>query len=179
MSYLKIYDTLNTQFAKISEVAHSVKQNEDNYVGKLKQWFLATEQLLKSFNFHESLEIAGFRGQLIATEFATNAVYSNPENNSHAVLQLIEPAKKTMMNVISPVEEKIRECEHIVKELLDEQLELNLYSWNQGLNYRDFILAVWRTLLKQESTKDRAHDIKALLGEEDILKLISNQIKLN
>ena len=73
---------------------------------------------------------------------------------------------------------KIIESINIIKELLNEQLEMNEFSWNKGLNYRDFILAVWRTLLKQDSTKERANEIKLLIGEEDALKLISDQIKI-
>lgn len=178
MSHLKVYNTLNKQFAKISEVAYSIKQKEDNYISKFKQWLLATEKLLQSFNFKESADIASYRGQIIATEFATNAIYSNSKGNTNAVLQLIEPAKETMINLITPVEEKIRTCETIIKELLNEQLELHHYSWNHGLDYRDFILAVWRTFLKQDTTKERARKVKSLLAQEDILKLISDQIKL-
>jgi hypothetical protein len=55
---------------------------------------------------------------------------------------------------------------------------MNQFSWNNGLNYRDFILAVWRTLLKQVNTKERALTVKKLIGEEDVLKLISDQIKI-
>jgi len=180
MSYLKIYETLNSQFAKITEVANSIKSKDGNYGNTLKQWFLATEQLLKSYNIEQSTEIAGFRGQLLITELAMhNEENTADSTKSSALLELVEPVKDTMINVITPVELRIRDCEGIIKELLSEQLELNLYSWNNGLNYRDFILAVWRTLLKQENTKERAHKVKALVGEEDVLKLISDQIKIN
>jgi len=180
MSYIKIYETLNSQFAKITEVANSIKSKEGNYVNTLKQWFLSTEQLLKSYNIEESIEIAGFRGQLMITEFAMHKEDDTKDNTkSSALLELVEPIKDTMINAISPLELRIRDCESIIKELLAEQLELNLYSWNNGLNYRDFIQAVWRTLLKQENTKERAKKVKELIGEDDVLKLISDQIKIS
>ena len=90
----------------------------------------------------------------------------------------MKPAKSVLVNVTSPIELKIRESEEIIKEILAEQLKISEFSWNKGLNYRDFILAVWRTLLKQDITKERANKVKILVGEEDALKLISEQIKI-
>jgi len=79
---------------------------------------------------------------------------------------------------MSTVDIKRSESKAIVREILNEQLQMNQFSWNHGLNYRDFILAVWRTLLKQDNTKTRAYKVKNLVGEEDALKLISDQIKI-
>ena len=178
MSYLKIYEALNSQFAKISEISFQIKQRDFKCISRLKEWLLTSEQLLQGFNYNESLEMAGFRGQLIASQMANNHEVPNESIEINALLNLVEPAKNTMINVISPVELKIRESEAIIKEILSEQLEMNQFSWNNGLNYRDFILAVWRTLLKQANTKERANKVKSLIGEEDALKLISDQIKI-
>lgn len=178
MSHLKIYETLNSQFAKISEIAHMVRQRDLQCINRLKEWFLATERLLRGYNYNESLEIAGFRGQLIATQIASDKDVPEEKQDINAILELLEPAKDNMISIISPMELKIRESENIIKEILTEQLEMNEFAWNNGLNYRDFILAVWRTLLKQNNTKERANKVKLLIGEEDTLKLISDQIKI-
>jgi len=178
MSYLKIYEALNSQFAKISEIAFLIRQRDLKCISRLKEWLLTSEILLKGYSYSESLEMAGFRGQLIAAQIGRNKDIPEGKQEINAILELLEPAKDTMLNVISPVELKIRESEKIVKEILAEQLEMNEFSWNNGLNYRDFILAVWRTLLKQDNTKERANKIKKLIGEEDALKLISDQIKI-
>ena len=178
MSHLKIYETLNSQFAKISEIVFKIKQRDYNCIDRLKEWLLTSEQLLRNFNYTESIEMAGFRGQLIATQIAHNKNSQSNPQDVNSLLDLVEPAKSTMLNVISPVELKIREAEVIIKDILNEQLEMNQFSWNNGLNYRDFILAVWRTLLKQVNTKERALTVKKLIGEEDVLKLISDQIKI-
>ncbi len=178
MSHLKIYEALNSQFAKISEISFRIKQKDFNCIERLKEWLLTSEQLLRGFNYNESLEMAGFRGQLIASQIANNQKIPDEHHDINVLLELVEPAKDTMINVISPVELKIREAEKIIKDLLEEQLEMHQFSWNHGLNYRDFILAVWRTLLKQENTKELAHKVKTLVGEEDALNLISNQIKI-
>lgn len=178
MSYLKIYEALNSQFAKISEISFLIKQRDFNCQNRLKEWLHTSEQLLHGFNYSESLEMAGFRGQLIATQIANDKDILEEKQEVQAVLELVEPAKNTMINAISPVELKIRKAENIIKDILSQQLEMNQFSWNNGLNYRDFILAVWRTLLKQENTREKALEAEKLIGEDDVLELISNQINI-
>jgi len=178
MSQLKIYEALNSQFAKISEIAFRIKQKEFTCIERLREWLLTSEKLLHGFDYHESLDMAGFRGQLIITQIAQNQKTPKENRDINALLALVEPAKDTMLNVISPIELQIREAEGIVKDILDEQLEIHRLSWRHAPNYRDFILAVWRTLLKQENTKERANKVKNLIGEDDVLELISNHIKI-
>ena len=83
-----------------------------------------------------------------------------------------------MINIIPPLEQNTNKAQGIIKTLLTEPLNMNQFSWQKGLNYRDFILAVWRTLLKQENTKLKANLVNELIGQEKALKLISDQINI-
>jgi len=83
-----------------------------------------------------------------------------------------------MIDFISPLEPNTSKAKGIIKTLLTEPLYMNQFSWQNGLDYRDFILAVWRTLLKQENTKQKASLVNDLIGQEKALKLISDQINI-
>ena len=61
--------------------------------------------------------------------------------------------------------------------LVNRMLTFKKFHWNEGLNYRDYILAVWRTLLNGPNTQADAKMVLELIGEDDTLKLISSKLK--
>lgn len=97
---------------------------------------------------------------------------------SGIVLDITTSVTNQNIGIFPRLKHKKMESEIIIKDILNEQLEMQKFAWNKGLNYRDFILAVWRTLLRQDNTKERANKVKLLVGEENALKLISEQIKI-
>lgn len=66
-----------------------------------------------------------------------------------------------------------------VKKLLEKAYEQRLISWNDGLLFNEFIAALWRTFLKNESFKDDAYKIHEALGEAKSLELLASEIDLS
>ena len=51
------------------------------------------------------------------------------------------------------------------------------FTWIEGLNYRDYIIAVWRTLQNDDATKSTAQIISKNMDEAEILNIISKNLK--
>ncbi len=178
MSHYTIYKAVKSHFSKITKTYLLIKFSTIRYPDHLREWLFSPEQKLRVFSFSERVEFASVNGPLFANKIENNRSTKKTKENLNAVIELIKPAESTLMNVNSPVELEIIQAKTIIKEVLEEQLEMNKFSWNKGLNYRDFILAVWRTLLRQENTQEKAYKVKIMVGEEGALKLISEQIKI-
>ncbi|WP_340062993.1 hypothetical protein [Ascidiimonas aurantiaca] len=65
-----------------------------------------------------------------------------------------------------------------ISQLLETAYEYQLISWNDGLIYKDFITALWRTFLKHEAFKEKAKSMQSAIGEGKCLELIAAQIDL-
>ena len=69
--------------------------------------------------------------------------------------------------------EKIDQSER----LINRMLSIKNFNYNRGIDYHEYVLAVWRTLLKDNSTSHLANKVKNLVDEEQILELISKRIQ--
>lgn len=65
------------------------------------------------------------------------------------------------------------ESETLIKRMLSSKD----FNYNKGLNYREYILAVWRTLLFDNSTSAHARKVLSLISEAEALELISKHLK--
>ena len=65
-----------------------------------------------------------------------------------------------------------------VRKLLEKAYDQKLIMWNDGLQFDEFINALWRTFLKNESFQDDASRIHKALGEAKSLELLAAEIDL-
>ena len=62
---------------------------------------------------------------------------------------------------------------HIAKAFTEKYIQ-----WNDGLNYTEFIQALWRLFLNHDSFKKGTQDILGKLSEEDAKQLLSDEIDI-
>ena len=62
---------------------------------------------------------------------------------------------------------------HIHKAFTEKYIQ-----WNDGLDYTEFVRALWRFFLNHDSFKDGAQDILGKLSEEDAMQLLSDEIDI-
>ncbi len=175
MSNIKLYNDLNDQFNKIHRVTYLLNKKDLSCVIVLDNWLVSTEIILKENNCIESEIIVQYRGQLMIERLRSDKKTPKKKREFNAVSELINPLKETILKLIEPVSDKIKESEIIVNRMLSYKK----FNWNEGLNYRDYILAVWRTLLNEESTREDAKMVLNLIGEDDALILIASKLKQN
>lgn len=173
MSCLKLYNELNGQYIKFQSVNQLFRKRNPDCIGELEKWYSATEKILKENNCLEKTLIAQFKGQLAIERMRKDKIMTKRKRELNAVNQLMEPTKTTLIKIIEPVSKKIEQSESIVKRMLLKKD----FHWNEGLNYRDYILAVWRTLQNEDLTKDDVKKVLNLVSEDDVLLLISKYLR--
>ncbi len=173
MSSIKLYNDLNDQFIKIHRITYLLNKRDLECMNVLENWIESTVTILKDNNLNESKLISQFRGQLVIERLRTDKKIPKRKREFNAVTKIINPLKETILKIIDPVSDKIKESEIIVNRMLS----FKNFNWNEGLNYRDYILAVWRTLLNEHKTQVDAERVLKLIGEDDALKLIANRLK--
>jgi hypothetical protein len=66
----------------------------------------------------------------------------------------------------------------IIKSHIDKAFAEKYIQWNDGLNYTEFIRALWRLFLNHDSFKDGTQAILGKLSEEDAMQLLSDEIDI-
>lgn len=173
MSCIKLYNELNDQFIKMHRVTYLLNKKDLKCINVLENWFASTEIILKENNCVESKIIAQYRGQLIIERLSCVPKLTKRKRDFRAVSKVVNPIKETLLSLIEPMSNKINESEV----LINRMLKFKEFTWNEGLNYRDYIHAVWRTLLTEQNTQEDAKMVLNLVGKDDALKLISYRLK--
>lgn len=66
----------------------------------------------------------------------------------------------------------------IIQSHIDKALSEKIIQWNDGLDYTEFIRALWRLFLYHESFKQGTQDILGKLSEEEAMQLLSDEIDI-
>ncbi|WP_430408743.1 hypothetical protein [Kordia sp.] len=66
----------------------------------------------------------------------------------------------------------------IIQSHIDKAFSEKFIQWNDGLNYTEFIRALWRLFLNHDNFKDGTQNILSKLTEEDAMQLLSDEIDI-
>lgn len=172
MSNIELHNALNKQYDEIHRVNYLLNKKDLDCVEKLENWLLKTETILKEYDLKERVLISQFIGQFKIERSRKDTIMTKKNRELNAVSQVIEPTKQTVMKILEPMNQKISECENLVKRMLAQKD----FNYNNGIDYRDYVMAVWRTLLNDNTTCCHAEKVLELIGEDDALQLISKNI---
>jgi len=70
----------------------------------------------------------------------------------------------------------IMEPQMHIRNLLFKAKSAKMVEWNEGLNFSEFIHAVWRLFLNHENFKTTAEHILKSMSEEDIIELLAREV---
>lgn len=66
----------------------------------------------------------------------------------------------------------------IIQSHIDKAFSEKFIQWNDGLNYTEFIRALWRLFRNHDNFKEGTQDILGKLSEEDAMQLLSDEIDI-
>ncbi|WP_298427727.1 hypothetical protein [uncultured Kordia sp.] len=66
----------------------------------------------------------------------------------------------------------------IIQSHIDKAFSEKFIQWNDGLNYTEFIRALWRLFRNHDTFKDGTQSILSKLSEEDAMQLLSDEIDI-
>ncbi len=77
---------------------------------------------------------------------------------------------------MKPLEEGILEIKATVRELVDEAYDSNLVHYNNGLNFSEFIQALWRLLIRDERFKPKTLGLLDRISKSEALELLAEEV---
>ncbi len=79
---------------------------------------------------------------------------------------------------MTSVDKNINASRVIIQSHIDKAFTEKFIQWNDGLNYTEFIRALWRLFLNHDNFKDGTQNILSKLSEEDAMQLLSDEIDI-
>lgn len=177
-SSLRIHEKLN-EFRNTLQKVKLLVENEDvNAIDSLYLLLQDVEDTFRRNSIEEYIELASFRTEILASQVAFDRKVPLIHHQLEAVYRIIPSAKKTIDNVMKPLERKIQESQIIIRSLLHKAYDSNMIQWNDGLNFPDFIHALWRLFLKHENFKESTKNVLERIPEADALQILAREVNL-
>lgn len=79
---------------------------------------------------------------------------------------------------MTSVDKNMNASRVIIQSHIDKAFTEKFIQWNDGLNYTEFIRALWRLFLNHDNFKDGTQNILSKLSEEDAMQLLSDEIDI-
>ncbi|WP_046758474.1 hypothetical protein [Kordia jejudonensis] len=79
---------------------------------------------------------------------------------------------------MTSVDKNMNASRVIIQSHIDKAFSEKFIQWNDGLNYTEFIRALWRLFRNHDNFKDGTQHILSKLSEEDAMQLLSDEIDI-
>ncbi|WP_224483033.1 hypothetical protein [Robertkochia aurantiaca] len=175
-SYLHIYKLLSNQKqGAVSKIQALIENDDLSASDEMYAWLQKLEDVLRRNRFVQFNDIAKYRANLLSSRIAIDRRIPRKKQQLEAALALITPVTKTLEDVMKPIEKSLEEIHQTIRELLIEANERGDAKWNNGLDFSEFIHALWRHFIYKDPYKQRALPILQVISENDALEILASE----
>jgi hypothetical protein len=177
-SYLNIYNELLDQLLLFPDLATQAANKDTHFVVNFIKWLLDTEEVMRKYNIYKCSELAGLRSKII---YIDNTI--EPKKGSKRNRQLLAAsaalyeAQSTVLNVLDPIEHRIKEARSAVRQLLGVAYQANMLTLSTDFN--QMIKTLWITFLTHDQLRGAIANILVLVNKPDALRLLAEEIDVS
>jgi hypothetical protein len=176
-SVLDVYTKLNAKLLEFPALVDSLQRKDLDFLTKLMQWIQDVETICKESNLSETAELAGFRSKIVAQDLANTRRLAKKEKTKVAS-EIMYDLQHLVLSVSRPYERKIHECRDIVRQLLGIIQQSGAITYDSKIGFQVLVDSIWSMLSNQSQLKPGAAKLKSLIPEQDILRIIAEEIDL-
>ncbi|MBL7473374.1 hypothetical protein [Robertkochia sediminum] len=176
-SYINMYERLSSQTMTDFEKIQMLIENEnDEAPDQLYSLLRDMEDMFRRNKLVQFMDIAKYRAKLRSSQIAIDRRIPRPKLQLEAASNLLPTITKTVKEAMKPLEEGILEIKATVRELVEEAYDSNLVHYNNGLNFSEFIQALWRLLIKDERFKPKTLGLLDRISKNEALELLAEEV---
>ena len=176
-SYFDMYDRLSSQTMTDFEKIQMLIENENAEApDQLYSLLKDMEDMFRRNKLVQFMDIARYRAKLLSSQIAIDRRIPRPKLQIQAASELLPTITKTVKEAMKPLEEGILEIKTTVKDMVDQAYDQNLVHYNDGLNYTEFIQALWRLLIRDEQFKPRTLGLLERISKQEAMQLLAEEV---
>lgn len=175
-SYLGIYRFLSSQTLNKVNKIHGLIDNEDiSASDELYNLLSDVEDIFRRNRFEQFSDIARYRAHLLSSRIALDFRIPFKKNQLEATLALLPNLTQTLKDAMIPIENYLDEMRNTMRVLIKEAFQSKRVQWNEGLDFTEFIHALWRLFKNDPQFRDRIAPYISHVSEEDAIELLAEE----
>ncbi|UNY98267.1 hypothetical protein MQE36_14390 [Zhouia spongiae] len=175
-SFINIHEKLNRLRLGFKKIKLLIENQDINAIDSLYLLLKDVEDTFRKNQINEYDQLASYRSEILASQIAYDRKVPLKTDQLETVSNILPSATQTLNNVMKPLEDRIQESQIIIKMLVNKAYDSNMIQWNDGLNFPDFIHALWRLFLKHDSFKEQTNMVLDRITETDALQLLAREV---
>lgn len=174
-SITKITNQLKTQLNEIHELANQIEKKNTQSTKNIRDWLLATEDVLKGLNLPESSMFAVKRAVL-------SSFIPDSRNKKKEVLQLgastLTEAQHDLWEVYTPYATILNNSTTLIEQLLAVIYQTKQFKYDTSEDFTQFLEQVWKFCCNHEQLKGISSQILSMINQSDVLIIMAEKIAL-
>lgn len=176
-SYLDMYNRLSSQTMTDFEKIQMLIENENTDApDQLYSLLKDMEDMFRRNKLAQFVDIAKYRARLLSSQIAIDRRIPRPKLQLQLASELLPTITKTVKDAMQPLEEGVLEIRSTVKDLVDEAYNRKLVAYNDGLNFTEFIQAMWRLLTRDDHFRDKTLGLLEKISKREALELLAEEV---
>jgi hypothetical protein len=175
-SLLNIYNALSEQSLAVPGLVTQLSKKDSRFFSEFEAWLLKTEDILKKNGLPDCSEIAGLRSKIIESMLSTDVTRSKRKIRWHTSSSIVYDAQRVVLEVISPLREKIEESRVLIRQLLGVAYQTKMIS--KDVPFNDLIKGLWEAFKQNDQLRSYTTRISSSVGHTDALRILAEEIDL-
>ncbi len=161
---------------KVGLLSELYRSKSSRFHTELSLWLSENETVLKQFGFSESSQFSLLRNQL----FATNLKRTSLKRKQQFLImgECLEKAHEILTRLYDPIKAKIEQGKETVQQVLIIIQETPEFAKSKKEDFNNYIKRIWSVLKKNAQFKSITIQLRTILPEVDILRIIAEKIEL-
>ncbi|CAM1360062.1 conserved hypothetical protein [Tenacibaculum sediminilitoris] len=174
-SITKTTSQLKTQLNGIHELVNQIEKKHTQSIQNIRNWLLATEEVLKALNLPESSKFAVKRATL-------SSFIPNSRNRKKEFLQLgastLTDAQHDLWEVYTPYATILDNSTTLIEQLLTVIYQTKQFKYDTNEDFTKFLEQLWSFCCNHEQLKGVSSQILSMINQSDVLIIMAEKIAI-
>ncbi|MGG8496029.1 hypothetical protein ACQY1Q_06410 [Tenacibaculum sp. TC6] len=175
-SILEKHTFFETSIMKVVLISELFRNKSSKFFSSLDEWLLDNEKMLKQLGYTEASEFSILQNQISSLKLKD--IQHKKRQQFLLSSECLEKAHLILIQLQEPIKTKIAQGKETIKQILTVIKEVPDFAKNKKEHFDTYIKRLWSKLKTDDQFKAICMQIRTVLPEIDVLRIIADEIEL-
>lgn len=175
-SLVDIVEKAKNLLFEVPSLADKLGEKDVHFISDFTEWLQNTEEFLKTYNYAQCSEIAGFRSQLMTPMLSSEKNSSKRKQQLYVASTLLYPAQGVLQTVLEPIEGKVTQAREIIVQLLQLAKQAGMIRYEEHIPFTTYVMGILEMFKSHEQLKPSITKVLTMINNSDVLRIMGEEI---
>jgi len=175
-SLVDIVEKCKNLLFQVPKLADKLGEKDVQFIPELTNWLQESEEFLKTYNYAQCSEIAGFRSQLMTPLLSSEKNSSKRKEQLYVASTILYPAQSVLHSVLEPIEFKVQQAREIITQLLQLAKQAGMIRYEASIDFNTYIMGIFESFKSHEQLAASMTKVLTMINRSDVLRVMAEEI---